>query len=158
MKDTPMDDFDKKILKCLQEDATISTSALSEKVGLSTTPCWRRVQILEEKGYIEKRVAIVNKKKLNLGLTVIVNIKTSQHSKDWLVNFKNSITHIPEVIEVLRLSGETDYSLKILVPDIEEYDRVYQEIISKIDDLYDVSSSFVMEEIKSTTKLPLNYV
>lgn len=153
-----MDDFDKKILKCLQEDATISTSALSEKVGLSTTPCWRRVQILEEKGFIEKRVAIVNKKKLNLGLTVIVNIKTSRHSKDWLVNFKNSITHIPEVIEVLRLSGETDYSLKILVPDIEEYDRVYQEIISKIDDLYDVSSSFVMEEIKYTTKLPLNYV
>lgn len=153
-----MDDFDKKILKCLQEDATISTSALSEKVGLSTTPCWRRVQILEEKGFIEKRVAIVNKKKLNLGLTVIVNIKTSRHSKDWLVNFKKSIVHIPEVIEVLRLSGETDYSLKILVPNIEEYDRVYQEIISKIDDLYDVSSSFVMEEIKHTTKLPLNYV
>ena len=152
-----MDDFDKKILKCLQEDATISTSALSEKVGLSTTPCWRRVQILEEKGYIEKRVAIVNKKKLNLSLTVIVNIKTSQHSKDWLDSFKNSIIHIPEVVEVLRLSGETDYSLKILVPNIEEYDRVYQEIISKIDDLYDVSSSFVMEEIKSTTKLPLNY-
>jgi len=153
-----MDDFDKKILKCLQEDATISTAALSEKVGLSTTPCWRRVQILEEKGFIEKRVAIVNKKKLNLGLTVIVNIKTSRHSKDWLDNFKKSIVHIPEVIEVLRLSGETDYSLKILVPDIEEYDRVYQEIISKIDDLYDVSSSFVMEEIKHTTKLPLNYV
>ncbi|MCC3861506.1 Lrp/AsnC family transcriptional regulator [Pseudemcibacter aquimaris] len=153
-----MDDFDKKILKCLQEDATISTSALSEKVGLSTTPCWRRVQILEEKGYIEKRVAIVNKKQLNLGLTVIVNIKTSQHSKDWLDNFKTSIIHIPEVVEVLRLSGETDYSLKILVPNIEEYDRVYKEIISKIDDLYDVSSSFVMEEIKHTTKLPLNYV
>ncbi|MBT5767165.1 Lrp/AsnC family transcriptional regulator [Emcibacteraceae bacterium] len=153
-----MDDFDKKILKCLQEDATISTSALSEKVGLSTTPCWRRVQILEEKGFIEKRVAIVNKKKLNLSLTVIVNIKTSQHSKDWLDCFKKSIVHIPEVVEVLRLSGETDYSLKILVPNIEEYDRVYQEIISKIDDLYDVSSSFVMEEIKSTTKLPLNYI
>ena len=152
-----MDDFDKKILKCLQEDATISTAALSEKVGISTTPCWRRVQILEEKGFIEKRVAIVNKKKLNLSLTVIVNIKTSQHSKGWLDNFKNSIVHIPEVVEVLRLSGETDYSLKILVPNIEEYDRVYQEIISKIDDLYDVSSSFVMEEIKSTTKLPLNY-
>jgi len=152
-----MDDFDKKILKCLQEDATISTATLSEKVGLSTTPCWRRVQILEEKGFIEKRVAIVNKKKLNLSLTVIVNIKTSQHSKGWLDNFKNSIVHIPEVVEVLRLSGETDYSLKILVPNIEEYDRVYQEIISKIDDLYDVSSSFVMEEIKSTTKLPLNY-
>ena len=152
-----MDDFDKKILKCLQEDATISTAALSEKVGLSTTPCWRRIQILEEKGFIEKRVAIVNKKKLNLSLTVIVNIKTSQHSKGWLDNFKNSIVHIPEVAEVLRLSGETDYSLKILVPNIEEYDRVYQEIISKIDDLYDVSSSFVMEEIKSTTKLPLNY-
>jgi Lrp/AsnC family transcriptional regulator len=153
-----MDDFDKKILKCLQEDSTISTAALSEKVGLSTTPCWRRVQILEEKGFIEKRVAIVNKKKLNLGLTVMVNIKTSRHSKDWLDNFKKLIVHIPEVIEVLRLSGETDYSLKILVPDIEEYDRVYQEIISKIDDLYDVSSSFVMEEIKHTTKLPLNYV
>ena len=153
-----MDDFDKKILKCLQEDASISTAALSEKVGLSTTPCWRRVQILEDKGYIEKRVAIVNKQKINLSLTVIVNIKTSRHSQDWLVNFKNSIIHIPEVIEVLRLSGDTDYSLKILVPDMAEYDRVYQEIISKIDNLYDVSSSFVMEEIKSTTKLPLNYV
>ncbi|MDG1996459.1 MAG: Lrp/AsnC family transcriptional regulator [Emcibacteraceae bacterium] len=153
-----MDDFDKKILKCLQEDATISTSALSEKVGLSTTPCWRRVQILEEKGFIERRVAIVNKKKLNLGLSVIVNIKTNQHSKDWLDNFRKSIMHIPEIVEVLRLSGETDYSLKILVPDIEEYDRVYKDIIAKIDDLYDVSSSFVMEEIKSTTKLPLNYV
>lgn len=153
-----MDDFDKKILKCLQEDATISTSALSEKVGLSTTPCWRRVQILEEKGFIERRVAIVNKKMLNLSLTVIVNIKTNQHSKDWLDNFRKSIMHIPEIVEVLRLSGETDYSLKILVPDIEEYDRVYKDIIAKIDDLYDVSSSFVMEEIKSTTKLPLTYV
>jgi Lrp/AsnC family transcriptional regulator len=153
-----MDDFDKKILKCLQEDATISTSGLSEKVGLSTTPCWRRVQILEEKGYIERRVAIVNKKKVNLGLTVIVNIKTNQHSTDWLENFRKSIMHIPEIVEVLRLSGETDYSLKILVPNIEEYDRVYKDIIAKIDDLYDVNSSFVMEEIKSTTKLPLNYV
>ncbi len=153
-----MDQFDKKILKCLQEDASISTSALSEKVGLSTTPCWRRVQILEDKGYIEKRVAIVNRKKLNLGLTVIVNLKTRQHSQDWLINFKKSIIHIPEVIEVLRLSGDTDYSLKILVPDMEEYDRVYQEIISKIDYLYDVSSSFVMEEIKNTTIVPLNYV
>jgi len=153
-----MDEFDKKILKCLQEDASISTSALSEKVGLSTTPCWRRVQILEDKGYIEKRVAIVNRKKLNLGLTVIVNLKTRQHSQDWLINFKKSIIHIPEVIEVLRLSGDTDYSLKILVPDMEEYDRVYQEIISKIDYLYDVSSSFVMEEIKNTTIVPLNYV
>ena len=85
-----MDHFDKKILKLLQEDVTISTAALSEKVGLSTTPCWRRIQILEEKGYIEKRVALVNKKKVNLGLSVIVNIKTTQHSKDWLDNFKNS--------------------------------------------------------------------
>ncbi|MBL4602264.1 MAG: Lrp/AsnC family transcriptional regulator [Emcibacteraceae bacterium] len=153
-----MDDFDKKILKCLQEDATISTAGLSEKVGLSTTPCWRRLQILEEKGFIEKRVAIINKLKLNLGLTVIVNIKTSKHSKDWLVNFKKSLIHIPEVVEILRLSGDTDYSLKILVPNMVEYDRVYQEIISKIDNLYDVSSSFVMEEIKSTTKLPLNYI
>lgn len=153
-----MDDFDKKILKCLQEDATISTAALSEKVGLSTTPCWRRVQILEDKGYIEKRVALVNKKKLNLGLTVIVNIKTTQHSKDWLDKFKKSLIDIPEVVEILRLSGNTDYSLKILVPDMAEYDRVYKDIISKIDNLYDVSSSFVMEELKYTTKLPLNYV
>jgi Lrp/AsnC family transcriptional regulator len=153
-----MDDFDKKILKCLQEDAAISTTALSEKIGLSTTPCWRRVQILEDKGYIEKRVALVNKKKLNLGLTVIVNIKTTQHSKDWLDTFKKSLIDIPEVVEILRLSGDTDYSLKILVPDMAEYDRVYQDIISKIDNLYDVNSSFVMEEIKSTTKLPLNYV
>jgi Lrp/AsnC family transcriptional regulator len=153
-----MDEFDKKILKCLQEDATISNSALAEKIGLSTTPCWRRVQLLEEKGFIEKRVAIVSKKKLNLDLTVIVNIKTSKHSQEWLINFKKSIIHIPEIVEVLRLSGETDYSLKILVPNISEYDRVYKEIISKIDDLYDVSSSFVMEEIKHTTKLPLNYV
>jgi Lrp/AsnC family transcriptional regulator len=153
-----MDQFDKKILQCLQEDATISTAALSQKIGLSTTPCWRRVQMLEEKGFIERRVALVNKKKLNLGLSVIVSIKTKQHSQDWLINFKKSIIHIPEIIEILRLSGETDYSLKILVPDMVEYDRVYQEIISKIDDLYDVSSSFVMEEIKSTTILPLNYV
>ncbi|MBT5073723.1 MAG: Lrp/AsnC family transcriptional regulator [Kordiimonadaceae bacterium] len=153
-----MDDFDKKILKYLQEDATISTAALSEKVGLSTTPCWRRVQILEDKGYIEKRVALVNKKKLNLGLTVIVNIKTTQHSKDWLDKFRKSLIHIPEVVEILRLSGDTDYSLKILVPDMTEYDRVYQQIISKIDNLYDVSSSFVMEELKNTTKLPLDYV
>ena len=152
-----MDHFDKKILKLLQEDATISTAALSEKVGLSTTPCWRRIQILEEKGYIEKRVVLVNKKKVNLGLSVIVNIKTTQHSKDWLDNFKNSLIHIPEVVEILRLSGDTDYSLKILVPDMAEYDRVYKDIISNIDNLYDVSSSFVMEELKSTTKIPLNY-
>ena len=88
---------------------------------------------------------------------MIVNIKTTQHSKDWLDNFKNSLIHIPEVVEILRLSGDTDYSLKILVPDMAEYDRVYKDIISNIDNLYDVSSSFVMEELKSTTKIPLNY-
>ena len=151
-----MDRIDQKILSELQQDGTLSVSEIADRVGLSTSPCWRRIQNLEESGVITKRVALLDPDKLNIGVTVFVRIKTSQHTYDWLENFAKEIEKIDEVIEFYRMSGDIDYLLRIVVPDIQGYDAVYKRLIS-IADLSDVSSNFAMEKIKYTTKLPLNY-
>ena len=151
-----MDKFDIKILKLLQENANISVNEISKLVGLSVTPCWRRINILEEKGVISKRVTLLDRYKLNLGLTVIVNIRTNRHDQEWFEEFSLLINEIPEVIEFYRMSGEIDYLLRVVVPSIDAYDAIYKKII-KINGLSDVSSSFAMEQIKSTTTLPLSY-
>ena len=151
-----MDAIDRKILGILQEDASKPISEIAEAVGLSTTPCWRRIQNLEADGVIQKRVALLDPDKLNVGTTVFVSIKTSQHNPDWLEKFAKAVADFPEVVEFFRMSGETDYLLRIVVPDIAAYDDVYKRLISIVD-LSDATSSFAMERIKCTTALPVDY-
>lgn len=152
-----MDSLDKKIIRILQEDTTISVADIAKRVGLSTTPCWRRIQKLEEDGVIRKRVALVDPIKVNAGVTVFVSIRTSSHSVEWLKRFSEVISTFPEVAEFYRMSGEVDYLLRVVVPDIASYDAFYQRLIAKID-IRDVSSAFAMEQIKYTTELPLDYM
>ena len=152
-----MDLIDQKILEELQRDATLSTQALAERVGLSSTPCWRRVQKLEESGAITKRVALCDPDQLNVGVTVFVAVRTNQHSQAWFERFRGMIDGIPEVVEFYRMSGEIDYLLRVVVPDIAAYDQVYKRLIEGVD-LFDVSSSFAMERIKYTTALPVRYL
>ena len=151
-----MDKVDRNILTHLQADSTIGVADLAERVGLSATPCWRRIQNLEKAGVIRRRVALLEPKALNLGVTVFVGLKTSQHSQDWLETFARKIAAIDEVVEFYRMSGDVDYLLKIVVPDIAAYDAVYKQLI-KSAEFSDVNSSFAMEEIKYTTALPLTY-
>ncbi len=151
-----MDDTDRKILICLQRDATMAVAQIAKHVGLSTTPCWRRIQKLEESGVIRERVALLDGDKLNVGTTVFVSVKTSQHDLGWFESFAKAVTAIPEVVEFYRMSGDIDYLLRIVVPDIAAYDAVYKRLI-KLADLTDVSSSFAMEQIKYTTALPVRY-
>lgn len=151
-----MDQFDCKILDLLQRDATMSVSDIADQVGLSTTPCWRRIRNLEARGVIRRRVAVLDADMINAGVTVFVGVKAGRHAAGWLDTFAKAVQEIDEVMEVFRLSGEIDYLLKIVVPDIAAYDEVYKRLIAKAD-FADVSSFFAMEEIKSTTALPLRY-
>lgn len=151
-----MDDLDRRILSVLQRNSALSVAQVAERVGLSTTPCWRRIQKLEANGVIQGRVAILDRRKLNVGVTVFVSVRTNQHDLAWLENFAAVVKDIPEVVEFYRMSGDVDYLLKIVVPDIEAYDAVYKELIRRVT-LSDVSSAFAMEQIKYTTTLPLTY-
>jgi Lrp/AsnC family transcriptional regulator len=155
-----MVDFDRadaRILARLQTDADVTIAELADAVGLSSNACWRRVKALEEAGVIAHRVALLDAGKLGLGSTVFVNIRTSQHSEEWLESFAKGVATIPEIVEVYRMSGEVDYLLKIIVSDIAHYDRVYRKLIRTVS-LLDVSSSFAMEQLKYTTALPLSEV
>ncbi len=152
-----MDAMDKKILELLQQDATLPIAEIAEQVHLSHTPCWRRIQRLEEQGVIVRRVALLDAQKLNVGLTAFVAIKTNQHNQQWFERFHDTVTAIPEVVEFYRMSGEVDYLLRVVVPDIRRFDTVYKRLI-KNTELSDVSSSFAMEKLKLTTALPLDYI
>jgi len=152
-----VDAFDQKILTVLQEDAGLSNTEVAERVGLSPTPCWRRIRNLEESGVIRRRVALLDRTKLNVGVTVFVAIRTNQHNQAWLDRFSSAVEKIPEIVDFYRMAGEVDYLLRVVVPDIAAYDGVYKRLIAEID-IFDVSSTFAMEEIKSTTALPLSYV
>jgi Lrp/AsnC family transcriptional regulator, cysteine-sensing transcriptional activator len=151
-----MDAIDRRILQLLQEDASLALEELARRVNLSSTPCWRRVQKLKEAGVIRKEVALLDAGKLNVGVTVFVAVRTNQHTAGWLEKFARSVRDIPEVVEFYRMSGEMDYLLRVVVPDISGYDAVYKKLIRTVE-LYDVTSSFAMEEIKYTTALPLDY-
>ena len=151
-----MDKVDKSILALLQVDATASLQEISEKVSLSPTPCWRRIQRLERDGYIRGRVALLDPDKLNVGVTVFVSVRTSEHNARWFQRFTAVVAAIPQIVEFYRMSGDVDYLLRVVVPDIKGYDAVYQRLIREIE-LSDVSSSFAMEQIKFTTALPLDY-
>ena len=145
---------DRKIMDLLQQDSSLSVGDIARKVGLSVTPCWRRIQKLEETGIIRGRVALLDKDKLGLGMTVFVALKTDQHNAEWLEEFARKISSYPEVVEFYRMSGEVDYLLRVVGKDMAAYDRFYKRLISEVS-LTDVSSSFAMEEIKYTTALPL---
>jgi Lrp/AsnC family transcriptional regulator len=155
---TPMvDRLDRKILQILQEDATVPVAEIGRRVGLSTTPCWRRIQKLEEDGVIVRRAALLDPKKINTKVTAFVAITTNQHNEEWLKRFAEVIQDLPEVVEFYRMAGQVDYLLRVVVPDIEAYDNLYKRLIAKID-ISDVSTTFAMEQIKYTTALPLNYI
>jgi len=141
----------------LQADATMPVADVAEQVGLSTTPCWRRIQKLEEAGIIRGRVALLDGSQLNVGVTVFVAVRTNEHNLEWYQRFAKAVADIPEVVEFYRMSGEIDYMLRVVVPDIAAYDQVYKTLIDRVS-LTDVSSSFAMEQIKYTTALPLTYV
>ena len=149
-----MDEFDRRILTVLQTDASQSVAQIADQVGLSPTPCWRRVQKLEANGVIRGRVALLDAAQLDLGLTVFVHLRIARHGSDWLEAFTRAMMAMPEVLEVSRLAGNWDYLLRVVVADMPAYDRFYKRLI-KVDGLNDVSSSFSMEQIKYTTALPL---
>ncbi|WP_313803219.1 Lrp/AsnC family transcriptional regulator [Sphingobium sp.] len=152
-KNFVLDAHDRRILKELQQDASISISELAERVGLSATPCWTRVRRMQDAGVILRRVALVDRHKIGLGVTVYVAIRCGQHDSKWLERFAEHCSSMPEVVEFYRLSGQVDYLLKVVAQDIEDYDRIYKNII-KIPSISDISSSFAMEQIKYTTELP----
>ena len=151
-----LDDMDLKILALLQQDCTKAVADIGKEVGLSTTPCWRRIQKLEEAGVIKRRVAILDPVKVNAGVSVFVSIKTDQHSLAWLEKFHSAVADLPEIVEFYRMSGDVDYLMRVVVPDIAAYDAFYKTLISRIE-ITKVSSAFAMEQIKSTTVLPLGF-
>ena len=152
--DLVLDAIDRRLLRELQRDATVPIAELAQIVGLSQTPCWKRVKRLTDCGVILSRVALLDRTKLDLGLAVFVSVRTSRHDQEWLDAFAGAASAMPEVVEFYRLSGDTDYLLKVLVKDIAAYDVFYRRLIAAVP-LSDVSSAFAMEQIKSTTALPV---
>ncbi len=151
-----MDKFDKAILKILQQDSTLSVAEIADRISLSKTACWRRIQKLESDGVVRARVALLDPNKLNLPLSIFISIRTNQHNQNWFQEFRRVVASIPEVLEVYRMSGDLDYLIRAVVTDMAGFDKLYQELIKA--DLFDVSSSFVMETIKHTTELPLDHL
>ncbi|HLT62924.1 MAG TPA: Lrp/AsnC family transcriptional regulator [Pseudohongiella sp.] len=151
-----MDNQDKKLLGLMQDNASLSVAELAEQADMSKSACWRRIQKFEEQGLIRQRVTLLDPAKLGLGLTVFISIRTNQHNAAWADKFRQVVDSIEGILEVYRLGGQIDYLIKAVVADMPGYDRLYQKLIAA--DLFDVTASFVMEEIKNTTRLPLNSV
>ena len=149
-----MDKIDRQILSILQGDAGVPISEIAERVHLSQTPCWKRIQKLKDEGVIRKQVVLCDPQKLGYGTTVFVAIRTSQHTEAWLRKFAAAVQGIPEIVEVYRMSGEVDYLLRVVVADIRGYDEVYKRLIKAVE-LVDVSSSLAMEQIKFSTAIPV---
>jgi Lrp/AsnC family transcriptional regulator len=149
-----MDAIDRKILTVLQEDASLSVAEVGSRVGLSSTPCWKRIQRLEADGVITRRVAVVDPDKVGLGVAVFVAIETGDHSDEWLARFADVVKAMPEVMEFYRMAGDVDYMLRVVVASIQDYDAFYKRLISAVP-LKNVTSRFAMERIKSTTALPI---
>ena len=149
-----MDKIDRKILALLQQDASRSVAEIGHEVGLSSTPCWKRIQRLEADGIIQRRVALVDQDKVGLGTTVLVSIETGDHSAEWLDKFARAVSAMPEVMEFYRMAGDIDYMLRVVVPDVQSYDSFYKRLIAVVP-LRNVTSRFAMEKIKATTALPI---
>ena len=149
-----MDAIDRKILAVLQKDASLSVAEIGNRVGLSSTPCWKRIQRLEGDGVIQKRVALIDPAKIGLGITVFVSVETGDHSQEWLSRFAETVGGMPEVMEFYRMAGDVDYMLRVAVSSIQDYDGFYKRLIAAIP-LKNVTSRFAMERIKQTTVLPI---
>jgi Lrp/AsnC family transcriptional regulator len=149
-----LDAIDRKILTVLQQDASLSVAEIGDRVGLSSTPCWKRIQRLEADGVITRRVALVDQDKIGLGLSVFVSIESGDHSEAWLKTFADAVAAMPEVIEFYRMAGDVDYMLRVVVADMRAYDIFYKRLISTVA-LKNVTSRFAMEKIKSVTALPV---
>ena len=149
-----LDAIDRKILAVLQEDASLSVAEIGEKVGLSSTPCWKRIQRLEAEDIILRRVALVDQNKIGLGITVFVSVESSDHSETWLKTFADAVSAMPEVMEFHRMAGDVDYMLRVVIADMQSYDAFYKRLIAAVT-LKNVTSRFAMEKIKSTTALPI---
>jgi Lrp/AsnC family transcriptional regulator len=149
-----IDAIDRKILRVLQEDASLSVAEIGERVGLSSTPCWKRVQRMEQEGIITGKVALVDQNKIGLGLSVFVSVESDDHSDAWLKKFAAAVSAMPEVIEFYRMAGDVDYVLRVVVADMRSYDIFYKKLISAVA-LKNVTSRFAMEKIKSVTALPV---
>jgi Transcriptional regulators len=152
-----LDRIDRKILELIQRDATMTVAEIGKKVGLSTTPCWRRIQKMEEDKVILAKVAVLDPDKVNAGITVFVSVRTDEHSAAWMKGFAEAVDDMPEVVGFFRMSGDVDYLLHVVVPDIAAYDGFYKRLIARVP-LKDVSSAFAMERIKQTTALPLHHL
>jgi Lrp/AsnC family transcriptional regulator len=150
-----VDAIDRKILSVLQEDAALSVAEIGNRVGLSSTPCWKRIQRLEADGVILRRVALVDQDRIGLGITVFVSIETDDHSQEWLDRFAKVVGAMPEVMEFYRMAGDVDYMLRVVVRDMAGYDTFYKRLIAAVP-LKNVTSRFAMEKIKSTTALPIS--
>lgn len=149
-----MDATDLKILAILQEDSSLPVGEIANRVGLSQTPCWRRIQKLEATGVIRKRVVLLDPQAIGVGLTVFVEIETGDHSKEWLERFASAVMTMPEVMEVHRMAGDVDYLLRIAVADMAAFDLFYKRLIALLP-MKNVTSRFAMELVKSTTAYPL---
>jgi Lrp/AsnC family transcriptional regulator len=149
-----LDAIDRKILTVLQEDASLSVAEIGDRVGLSSTPCWKRIQRLEADGVILRRVALVDQNKIGLGISVFVSVESSDHSENWLKTFAEAVSAMPEVMEFYRMAGDVDYMLRVVVADMQSYDVFYKKLIGAVS-LKNVTSRFAMEKIKSVTALPV---
>ncbi len=152
-----MDAIDRKIIAVVQEDASLSVAEVGQRVGLSSTPCWKRLQKLEAEGVITGRVALIDPEKMGLGITVFVSVETGDHSEEWLARFAELVSAMPEVMEFYRMAGDVDYMLRVVVRDMQSYDAFYKKLIAAVP-LKNVTSRFAMERIKSTTALPIGQV
>jgi Lrp/AsnC family transcriptional regulator len=150
-----MDEIDRKLLAILQEDVTLSVAQMADRVGLSATPCWKRIQKLEATGVITRRVALVAPERVGMGLTVFVAVEAGDHTPEWLRRFAEIVTRMPVVMEVYRMAGEVDYMLRVAVADMAEFDGFYKQLIEAVP-MKNVTSRFAMERIKSTTAYPLH--
>lgn len=149
-----LDAIDRKILTVLQDDASLSVAEIGDRVGLSSTPCWKRIQRMEAEGIILRRVALVDQNKIGLGITVFVSVESGDHSDAWLKKFAEAVSAMPEVMEFYRMAGDVDYMLRVVVADMPAYDVFYKKLISAVA-LKNVTSRFAMEKIKSVTALPV---
>jgi len=149
-----MDAIDRKILAVVQQDASLSVAEIGQRVGLSSTPCWKRLQKLEAEGVITRRVALVDPEKIGLGITVFVSVETGDHSQDWLKRFAETVSAMPQVMEFYRMAGDVDYMLRVIVKDMQSYDALYKKLIETVP-LKNVTSRFAMVRIKQTTALPI---
>ena len=149
-----LDAIDRKILRVLQDDATLSVAEIGERVGLSSTPCWKRIQRMEADGIITGKVALVDQNKIGLGLSVFVSVESDDHSDAWLQKFAGAVSAMPEVMEFYRMAGDVDYMLRVVVADMQSYDIFYKKLIGAVA-LKNVTSRFAMEKIKAVTALPI---